>query len=188
MLYSKIRELTARLLGRHEQLLLSADAVSEIENSFTSYFEDEDGQWRVRRSLRIESLPAPVVLAIALYAFTGMREHKGARIRANRFFTNRAVEFLISETGSRAAALTKALILTYGFQEYLAPQPSEARHAFKFAGTSNPAIQRELSALPALDALEHLPTKHAVHVSSTWRPHAEITELIANYHPDNING
>lgn len=188
LLYSKVAELTHRLLGRHDNVLLPVDGVRAVDAEFERYFEDEGGAWRIRKTLRIETLPESVVLVLAMYSFNGLRFHEGKKISQNRFFTNRAIEYLLCTKRHTGAGLAKALILMYGFQEYMAPQTEAAREAFKFVGTSNPELQEELSALGMLQSLETVQSKHGMHVSTTWRPHAELEQLLTLYHPDNING
>lgn len=188
LLYSKVAELTKRLVGRHYDVLLPTDGVSAVQSEFDRYFEDEGGTWRIRRTLRIETLPESVVLVLAMYSLNGLRVHQGKKISQNRFFTNRGIEYLLCTKGHTGAGLAKGLILMYGFQEYMPPQTEAAREAFQLLGTSNAKVQEELAALGRLQTLETVQSKHGTHVSNTWRSHADLEQLLTAYHPDHING
>lgn len=186
LLYFKVKELTNGLLLKHKHRLLPADGALQIESDFERYYEREDQDWRIRKTLRIEDLSDSEILVLAIHAFTGIHEH-GSKVRKNRFFANRALEYLISERKSQDAAFAKGLILLFGFQEALAPQTRAAEEALSAAGAGF-SVREELSAVGAFRELESIKSVHANHVSETWRSHAELSQLVQTYHPDNING
>lgn len=188
LLYCKVAELTQLLLFKHKNKLMPAEASQEVESHFDRYFEEESHDWRIRKALRIEDLSKETILVLAMLSLNGLNKHDGKKISQNRFFTNRAVEYLIHEKNYWNALLAKALILKYGFQESLPPQTEEARSLLEKLQSGHTDIYEELRGLDELRGLENIKTKHPSHVSNTWRSHQELERLLANYHPDNING
>jgi hypothetical protein len=187
LLYYRIRDLTKSLVLRHASVLIRPSAANEINENFEKYFEPEGESWRVRRALNIADVEDSTLLAMALYTQFGEKVGD-KKLSQNRFFTNRATEFLVTERKYRPGTLLKALLLSYGFQEYQAPTTSEARAAFQIYGSASPEIFAELQGLKWLQELETLPNQHKSHASSTWRSQAELLVLTAEYHPDNLNG
>ena len=183
LLYFKVRDLTNALLLRYRGQLLPSEGARLVESNFERYYEREDEGWRIRKTLRIEDLSESETLVLAMHAFMGVYEHHGT-VGRNTFFANRALEYLISERSSRDAAFAKGLILLFGFKEFLAPQTALALEALNSAGGG----VGELSSVGALRELESIRSVHHGHVSQAWRSHAEFSELLQNYHADNING
>lgn len=187
LLYYRIRDLTKALVLRHKSALIQSAAAEDIAKNFEKYFEPVGDSWGVRRTLNISEVEDSTLLAMALYTQFGEKVGD-KKLYENRFFSNRATEFLIAERKYSPAALFKALVLSYGFHEYQAPSTSAAKDAFNFYGRASPEISSELQALKWLQELENLPTQHISHASRTWRSHAELLVLTAEYHPDNLNG
>lgn len=188
LLHSKVRELIRSLLARHRSMLVPSEVERAIHQNLHDFFQEEDGVWRVRRDLDIAGCEAPIVMALAFLSYQGGDVIEGLRISQNRFFTNRAIEFLIAESAYAPATLAKALLLMYGFQEYLPPQVEEARAAFLRYGYSDRSIQHEISSLPNLAKLALLKPKSGSHASQSWREHSVLQELVRQYHPANRNG
>lgn len=187
LLYFRVGELTNTLLLKHEKQLLPTEGINQIESDFEKYYEKEEKGWRIRKTLRIETLSDPEILVLAVYSFTGLYASNAKKVAKNRFFANRAIEYLISERGSTDAFLAKGLILLFGFQEYLAPQTKAAEVAINTSRSMH-MVQEELAAIGALRELEDVKSVHSTHVSQTWRSHSDLSALISVYHPDNING
>lgn len=188
LLYSKIREMLRDLLGRHRGTLIPSEGEQALLAAPGNFLQLESGVWRIRRALNIEDCDSSALMALALYSHLGGEQIAGKKVAQNRFFTNRVVEYLIVGLSYPPALLAKALILMYGFQEYLPPQTEEARVAFQRYGYSNPDIQDEISSLPNLARLVTLKPKGGVHASQTWRTHEDIEAMLKDYHPDNRNG
>lgn len=187
LLYYRIRDLTKSLVLRHSSILLPAEATKKIQDSFERYFEPDRDSWRICRSLEIAGLEDSTLLALAVHVYFG--EKLGSKpLSQNWFFSNRATERLIAARRYGPAALFKALVLSYGFQEYQAPTTEPARHAFQIYGSVSREMFAELQALNRLEALEHLPNRHKSHPSSMWHSHDELLVLTAEYHPENLNG
>lgn len=118
-IYCRIAQLTEDQISKHNNKLISAEAEREIRENFEKYFEVEAGCWRVKRTLQLEDVPAGVLLGIAIQSLWGNKKYTAMKIEQNRFFANRAIEFLVVVKKYEPAILAKGLVLLYGFQEYL---------------------------------------------------------------------
>ena len=147
LLHSKVRELLQGLLGRHRRTLVPPEAEDKLRASPRNHLEEDSGAWRVRRDLELASCDSSMLMALAMLSYMGAEEIDGLRVSQNRFFTNRAIEYLVAERAHSPALLAKALLLMYGFQEYLPPDPEKARAVFQRYGYSDRSIQDEISLL-----------------------------------------
>lgn len=126
-IYYRIAQLTEDQISKHNNKLISAEAEREIRENFEKYFEVEAGCWRVKRILQLEDVPAGVLLGIAIQSLWGNKKYTAMKIEQNRFFANRAIEFLVVVKKYEPAILAKGFVLLYGFQEYLSPQVVQAK-------------------------------------------------------------
>lgn len=188
ILYKKVSELTDILILKHRATIMPNVVVEQIESNFEKYFEIENDRSRIRRTLKIEEVQSEVLLALAVICFSSFNKLAGQAISKNRFFTNRVIEYLIEERNFWEAILAKALILKYGFQEFLAPQTDYVRELFKSLSHYPIFVNNEVADLIQLRVLEQLTTKHMINTSILWKPNEEIKRAVESYHPDNING
>lgn len=186
-LYFRIKQLTQNLIINYSENIIGENVASAIDEEFEKYFEIEADEWRVRRGLQIENVSPEVLLAISLESLLGSKQHQGKKIARNKFFANRAIEYLIAVKSYKPAVWIKAIVLLFGFEEYSSPQVSEAEKTLNIHGFEISELAIRPKAIAELRTVETLPNSHAV-TTQYWRTQAEFDEIIPKYHPSNING
>ena len=181
-IYYRIAQLTEDQISKHNNKLISAEAEREIRENFEKYFEVEAGCWRVKRTLQLEDVPAGVLLGIAIQSLWGNKKHTAMKIEQNRFFANRAIEFLVVVKKYEPAILAKRLVLLYGFQEYLSPQVVQAKALLGVHLLDEPQMDMTASKLEQLGSLERLPNRHA-NTTQVWHSQADFDSMLPKYHP-----
>jgi hypothetical protein len=188
LLYEKLSSLVFGFLDNYSSVLLPTQMWLEIEQNFSRYFEEERGNWRIRRTLNIREVDPDVLLALALVSFGSGRKFDGKAIELNSFFTNRVIEYLACEKRFVPALLAKGIILKYGFKPYILPRLEESQSALDEAKGISSRIYEEISTIGRLASLLNAKNVHIVHQGNDWESHQEIENRLTVYHPLNVNG
>lgn len=184
-IYYRIAQLTEGQLLKHMAMLVALNVSHELQEQFQNYFSVERECWRVQRGLKIEDVPDAMLLAVAIHCLWGNKKYASMKIEQNRFFANRAIEYLAVVKLYEQAVLVKGLILLHGFQEYLGPQVEQAKATLGWDRLALLGITD--ATLKQLSSLDDVPNRH-LNTANTWLSQADFDRILPTYHPSNMNG
>ena len=185
LLYWRARSLLAEFLQRHKSSLAGIEhpesykKIKELLLPFPPSDRTTSSVF-VNDKLPFHDLSSEEILFLAYYAYNGGEAGTLGRIEKNKFFCNRAIEYLINERRFGGASFLKGLIFKYGVEVYLPPNLEEAGFLLASAARSGfPSAANEEAELWKHSQLRDVKSVHIQTNSDRWKSHEE-TETFLN--------